>query len=71
MFLKRYVHSKSRNLLQKSQFENLTFSQMTFSEISHLNRTTPSHNQHVNLIGEGSQLIFSMRTQYKYINTFI
>ena len=38
-------------------------------EISRLNRTTPSHNQHVNLIGEGSLLVFSMRTHY--INTFI
>ena len=30
-----------RKLLQISQFENLTFSQLTFREISHLNRTTP------------------------------
>ena len=29
-----YVHSLSQNILQKSQFENLTFSQMTYREIS-------------------------------------
>ena len=34
-----YVYWKSRKLLQKSQIENLTFSQMTLREISHLNRT--------------------------------
>ena len=36
-----YVHSLSQKLLQKSQFEHLTFSQMNFKEISHLNKTTP------------------------------
>ena len=34
-----YVHSKSRKLLQKSQIENLTISQNTLREISHLNMT--------------------------------
>ena len=33
-----YVHPLSR---KNSQFENLTFSQMTFREVSSLNRTTP------------------------------
>ena len=32
-----YVYSLSRNILQKSHFENLTFSQMTFRGISHIN----------------------------------
>ena len=36
-----YVHSLSRTLLQKSQFENVTFSQMTFRDISCMNRTFP------------------------------
>ena len=36
-----YAHSLSQKIFQKSQFEILTFSQMTFREISSLNRTTP------------------------------
>ena len=34
-----YAYSLSRKLLQNSQFENLTFIQMTFREVSRLNRT--------------------------------
>ena len=33
-----YVHSLSRKLLQKFQFESLTFSQMTVREISHIDK---------------------------------
>ena len=36
-----YVHSLSRKLLQNAQFENLTFLQTSFREISRLFRTTP------------------------------
>ena len=36
-----YVISKSQKLLQKSQTENLTFSEIAIGEISRLTRTTP------------------------------
>ena len=36
-----YAHLLSQQLFQNSQIENLIFSQMTFREISRLDRTTP------------------------------
>ena len=49
-FLYMSIHTCSQTLLQKSQFVNLTFSQMTLREISRLLSDTQSRKDDLNII---------------------
>ena len=50
----------------KNQFENLTFSQMTFREISHLNRTTFFIFTH-----KTSLFVYNVRSQQGTVNNIL
>ena len=61
-----YVHSHSSKLLQKSQFKILVTSQMTFREISCINRKSPL----IDFIMYFTCIEFALINQEYYINLY-